>query len=170
MNEKVIYDKYVVSGDGHIYSLDYNHTGKRKELTGYIDKDGYVIILIRGAPKEKLRRGRVVAECFIPNPDNLPQVNHKDSNKQNDAVYNLEWCDNTYNQRYASSHGSFDTLKCTVIQYDKFNHIIATHNSINEAAKSTGICRTNIVACIGGKQHMSGGFIWEKGGEVNRGQ
>lgn len=75
--EKIIYGKYAVTDDGHVYSLDYNHTGKRKELVGYTDKDGYIIILIRGAPKEKIRRCRLVAECFIPNPDGLPMINHK---------------------------------------------------------------------------------------------
>ena len=168
--EKIVYNKYIVSDDGHVYSMDYNHTGQNKELTGYIDKDGYVIILIRGAPKEKMRRSRLVAGCFIPNPDNLPQVNHKDANRQHDNVNNLEWCDNTYNQRYASLHGSFDAIKCTVIQYDKFGNVVARYDSVCDAARSTGICRTNITACIGGRQNMAGGFIWKKGGEVNHGK
>ena len=168
--EKIIYNKYAVSDDGHVYSLDYNHTGKRKELKGYVDKDGYIIILIRGAPKEKIRRSRLVAECFIPNPDNLPQVNHKDTNRKNDAAYNLEWCDNTYNQQYASNCGSFNHVKQNVVQIDKLGSIIAEYDSICEASRKTGVNRVNITNCIGGKQKMAGGYIWKKGGDVNHGR
>lgn len=75
-------DGYTISDDGKIYSLDYNHTGKKKELVGYTDKDGYRVILIKNKiyPNGiKIKRYRAVADHFIPNPDNLPQVNHKDT-------------------------------------------------------------------------------------------
>ena len=62
-DEVIVDDKWAVTRNGHIYSLNYNHTGKRSELTGYVDKDGYVIVLLRGlSPKEKIRRARLVAE------------------------------------------------------------------------------------------------------------
>lgn len=52
---------------------------------------------------------RLVAKAFIPNPDNLPQVNHKDCNRTNNNVDNLEWCDNSYNVRYREKYGVSQT-------------------------------------------------------------
>lgn len=170
-DEVIVDGKWAVTRNGHIYSLNYNHTGKRNELTGYVDKDGYVIVLLRGlSPKEKIRRARLVAECFIPNPENLPQVNHMDTNRTNDSADNLEWCDNTYNQVYASTHGSFDSVKQSVCQCDGFGNVITAYDSISEAARAIGRKRQGIIACIGGKQKMAYGYIWKKGGEVNHGQ
>lgn len=166
-------DWYTISDDGKIYSLDYNHTGKKKELVGYTDKDGYRVILIKNKiyPNGiKIKRYRAVADHFIPNPDNLPQVNHKDTVRQHDSADNLEWCTNTYNQQYASRCGSFDCIKKTVIQMDVKGNIINTYKSICEASRMTGVCRIGITNCLGGKQRMSGGFVWKKGGEVNHGQ
>ena len=62
-----------------------------------------------GNPKQ-LFCHRMVAQAFISNPLNLPQVNHIDHNKRNNCLYNLEWCDKQYNQRY--SHA------ISIIQYD----------------------------------------------------
>lgn len=66
-----------------------------------LDKDGYRRIGLSLGSRDKIiyrMVHRLVAEEFIPNPQNLPQVNHRDGNRQNNNVDNLEWCDNSYNQ------------------------------------------------------------------------
>lgn len=100
-------NKYIITPEGDIYSLAYYKYGKvwpRKEpikLKPTISNVGYaqVGLLYRGKVKF-YRVHRLVAEYFIDNPNNLPEVNHKDENKLNNDVSNLEWCSVEYNRNY----------------------------------------------------------------------
>lgn len=90
---------YQIDEEGNVYSLTTN-----KYIKARLNKKlGYMYIDLYPEPQKKktYRLHRLVAETFIPNPNNLPQVNHKDGNKLNNNVDNLEWCDNGYNQRHA---------------------------------------------------------------------
>lgn len=86
------FEKYSACTNGHIYSNDYNHTGKRKILKECIDKDGYpyVRFVINGKKYKKMVH-RLIAETFIENVNNKPQVNHINGNKSDNRVENLEW-------------------------------------------------------------------------------
>jgi len=90
--------KYDIADDGRIFS----NVGKRKELSGKIGKSGYIMICLT-INKKKLYPNlhRIIAENFIPNPKNLPEVNHKDGNKLNNSVSNLEWCSRKQNSIHA---------------------------------------------------------------------
>ena len=89
--------RYEVTDDGRVFNRD------GKELNQYFIKRGYHIVLLYKDNKQKTKLvHRLVAEAFIPNPGNLPQVNHKDENKDNNCVDNLEWCTNLYNSRYGT--------------------------------------------------------------------
>ena len=95
MNEKwkIYREQFAVSNQGTVINLK---TCKR--LTPSINYNGYVYVDLRGEGwRENKRYHRLLAELFIPNPKNLPQINHIDGNKTNNDLGNLEWCDNSYN-------------------------------------------------------------------------
>lgn len=98
---------YEVSNTGRVRSLDRydsnNHFLKGRILKLCADKDGYLNVgLSLGNKVKKYKVHRLVAEAFIPNPYNLPQVNHRDEDKTNNRVENLEMCNAKYNSNYGS--------------------------------------------------------------------
>lgn len=104
---------YQVSNLGRIRSLDRyvdrytNHLikvfRKGRLLESHLDKDGYLLVTLCKNNKVKLCRvHRLVAEAFIPNPNNYPIINHKDEIKDNNCVENLEWCTHKYNLCYGT--------------------------------------------------------------------
>ena len=81
-----------------------NVRGKKGILKPYKNEKGYLKVgLFKKGKDHKKRVSRLVAMTFIPNPLNLPQVNHKDGNVENNSVTNLEWCDNQYNSDHAKN-------------------------------------------------------------------
>ena len=111
--------------------------------TGY-----YSVGLCKNGKRVHKRIHRLVAEAFIPNPNNLPQVNHKDENRLNNRVSNLEWCNNTYNSQYPNN------LSVYCLDLDKY------FNSASEASVHTGVSRTSIVKCCRGQLQSAGGMLW----------
>lgn len=102
------------------YGVVYDHNGDRKKLTK--SGVGYLTANIDG---KRNYVHRLVAEAFIPNPNNLPEVNHKDGNKTNNHVSNLEWCTRLDNVHHAISELGTDPCKyCVpVIVYDYSNGV-----------------------------------------------
>lgn len=95
--------KYEVSNLGNVRSLNYNHTGEIKLLKQGTNKKGYKLVNLCKNGKQKCYLiHRLVAMTFIPNPNNLPIINHKDENKVNNNVNNLEWCTYEYNNNYGT--------------------------------------------------------------------
>lgn len=98
---------YEVSSFGRVRSLD-RYDNRNCFRKGHILKQnnngrGYMSVYLCLNGKIKTYKvHRLVAQAFIPNPDNLPQVNHKDEDKTNNSVENLEWCDNKYNNNYGT--------------------------------------------------------------------
>ena len=91
------FDRYVKYSNGRI------HLHKGKVLSPIKDKDGYLQVnLCYNGKIHQIKVHRIVAQAFIPNPNNLPQVNHKDEDKTNNSVDNLEWCTVKYNNNYGS--------------------------------------------------------------------
>ena len=92
---------YEVSNLGRVKSLKW---GKERILRTDKSNNGYLrVVLCKDGKKKKYLVHRLVCESFLPNSNNLPEVNHKDENKTNNKVDNLEWCDRTYNNRYSQS-------------------------------------------------------------------
>ena len=90
--------QYAVTEDGKVWSYK-----TKRFLVTSVHRNGYIKVSLWKNNKQKTYfMHRLVAEAFIPNPDNLPQVNHKDENKTNNCVSNLEWCTHKYNNNYGS--------------------------------------------------------------------
>ena len=105
--------RYQISNRGNVKSLNYNHNGKEKILKPIINnKHGYAYVGLHLEGKTKnYYIHRLVAIAFIPNPDNLPEVNHRDENKENNTVENLEWCDRAYNCNYGTHNKRISDTK-----------------------------------------------------------
>lgn len=96
------FPNYEITASGKVLSAYKNGV----ELIPRVNKGGYLYVNLYNENGRKTKKiHRLVAEAFIPNTDNLPQVNHKDGNKLNNHVENLEWCDAGYNARHAVDNG-----------------------------------------------------------------
>lgn len=93
--------EYIVTTDGRVISTNYNRTGETKQLSPFMQA-GYYAVCLNG---KKYLVHRLVAERYIPNPNNLPCINHKDGNKLNNNVDNLEWCSYSENNAHALKNG-----------------------------------------------------------------
>ena len=150
--------KYEISNWGRVKSYKQNSNGKilspGNNGLGY-----YFVCLFKGKKEKKIFVHRLVAEAFIPNSNNLPEVNHKDEGKGNNHVTNLEWCSRAYNLAYGTR---VERISKRVVQLDKGGNFIAEFESINEAARRTGISSINICYCCKHKKGYKsrGGFIW----------
>ena len=120
------------------------------------DNDGYLRVdLFKNGIVRKFLIHRLVAQAFIPNPKNLPQINHKDEDKTNNTVENLEWCDNKYNINYS--------LAKPVLQFDLNGNFIKEWPSAKKVEEELGIHQQNISSCCLGRYGLktTGGFIWK---------
>lgn len=114
---------YDISNNGEVRSWYYGkkHLSVPLIRKTKLDKDGYVsVILKHNNVKKTYLVHRLVAKAFIPNPDNLPQINHKDGNKENNNVNNLEWCTAKYNIGHAYSAGLIDTARMSQAQQKRY--------------------------------------------------
>ena len=142
---------YWISNLGHVKNRH------NKILIPEIRNGYYSVSLCKYGKKHNIRIHRLVAEAFIPNPKELPMINHIDENKLNNAADNLEWCTNQGNmEAYAENHPDSSFNKQSVYCFDLDEHF----SSASEAAVHLGICRTSIVKACRGELTQAGGKWW----------
>lgn len=156
--------RYEVSSLGRVKSLINNII-----LRPCINNTGYLIVNIFG--RGAIPVHRLVAEAFIPNPENFTQVNHKDEDKLNNKVTNLEWCSPKYNCNYGNriqkiATGNSMTKKGKhlkpVAQYTLEGIKIAEYPSVGEAAKAMGSHSFTAISLVcNHKRSKAFGFRWE---------
>ena len=152
-------NEYMISDDGTVFRIE--NIGLRV-MKNMIDKDGYFRVCLC---KENIKRSflvhRLVAEMFIPRTDETTNViNHKDENKQNNNVENLEWCTVAYNNNYNDGYAKRGLKRRKPIVAFR-NGELLKFGSITEASKALGTSHGNIVMCLQGKRKTAKGYSFQ---------
>jgi len=168
---------YQISNKGRLKSFKGDPSGRI--LSNKNSKGDYLsVILCYGSKRRSTRIHRLVAEAFVPNPYNKPEVNHKDGNKQNNCAENLEWVSRLENARHAIARNP--NIVKGMVKYNRFirprairqytldGKFIAEYPNSIEAAKATGVCHRNILQVAakdeykpGKTRKQAGGYIWK---------
>ena len=151
---------YQISNKGRVKSL---YKGSERILRPCIDGSGYMFVgLYHDNIRKYFKLHRLVAQAFIPNPHNLPEINHRDENKKNNCVENLEWMIHRDNLNYGTRNERVgDLLSKPILQYSKSGEFIREWQGSREAERILGIANSNIIACCKGRYKSAGGFIWK---------
>ena len=178
------FPNYMVSNTGEIKSLNYNKTGKEKVLIPHKLSNGYLGINLYDNNKRScyLLIHRLVAQAFLSNPNGYRIINHKDENRSNNSVNNLEWCSYKYNLNYGNRNSKLSNsltnnpfFSIPVLQYSKTREFLKEFPSIAEAARTINngnikAAVTNILKCCKGvadtqfgivRRKTAYGYIWK---------
>ena len=168
------YEDYKVSNLGKILSLNYNHTGKPDLMNPSDNGRGYLVVHLRKNGESKTCKvHRLVAETFLPNPENLPEVNHKDEIKKNNFVFlnedgtvnkeksNLEWKNHRDNLNHGTRNERIAKAKSKkVLQFSLSGELIREWDSTQECGRN-GFNQGHVAACCRGEKPQYKGFRWE---------
>lgn len=151
----------------YIYSLGYPELRKEKPLKAHINRYGYLQVCLSKNKKIKtIYVHRLVAQTFIPNPNNLPCVNHKDEDKTNNRVENLEWCTHKYNNNYGTRKQRIQKNRPhrkagkIVLQYDLQGNFIKEWESVTEVHRVLNYSIAHISECCLNKRACYHKYLW----------
>ena len=157
--------KYQVSNLGNVKSLK-----RDKVMSPIVRRHGYFgVQLYDGKGKQKTYSiHRLVAQTFIDNPNNYAEVNHKDENKTNNCVDNLEWCTHKQNARYGTrgkrigeKHTNNTWHSKRVAQHTLEGELIQEFPSLAQVKRELGFAQSAICNCARGKIYMAYGYTWK---------
>lgn len=160
---------YDVSPTGVVRSLDRDYVDsmgrcrrvKSHELATFRDKYGYEkVTLSINRRQVSTTVGRLVAEKYLPNPENLPHVNHKNENKLDNRAENLEWCTVKYNQNYGTRNERMARSKDKPVICVYPDGSETSFRSIKDASDSLSINRESISQCAHGKLRRTSGYMF----------
>ena len=171
------FENYYIYSDGRVQNCNTNHFLKYTS-----DKNGYLKVrLYKDKYQHTLLVHRLVALTFLSNPDNYPQVNHKDENKHNNDVSNLEWCTVKYNANYGTrneriqkqlkQNATLPDNRKKVNMYTLDGTFIRQFDSLKEAKifLNKPITEAHISQCCNGIRKTAYGYKWIKASECNGG-
>lgn len=146
---------YGITSCGKVWSYR-----RKKFLKPGVNNDGYLYInLSKNGKYKSYVIHRLVAEAYLPNPENLPQINHKDENKTNNCLQNLEWCDANYNINYGTRNTkASNSRKKPILQFSLDGELIREWPSATDVGREV---RSNIGYCIRGRYKTAYGYIWK---------
>lgn len=148
------FPNYVITTDGDVFNQSGLKLKPEKSRNGYLR----VSLSNKRVKHKRMFVHRLVAEAFIPNPEKLPQVDHKNEIKTDNNVSNLRWSTSLDNLKHSKV-----IEKASVAKFTKVRCITTrkVYTSIKEAADSLGLHHANIVACCNGRRSKCGGLEWE---------
>lgn len=152
---------YEVSNLGNVRSLNYRRMGVKRVLSPKPYGDGYLGVNLYDLQRKQHTHyiHRLVAIAFLPNPYDLPQVNHRDENKHNNRIENLEWCTQKYNNDYGTApQRRGNSLSKPIVQM--LNGDVVRVWSSGREAQSDGFNPSKIAQCCQGKQKHHKGYVW----------
>lgn len=158
---------YQVSNTGKVKSFRQStnfHNQSSHLLKPTIANNGYcqVTLYKENKSRHKFTVHRLVAEAFIPNPDNLPCINHIDENKLNNNINNLEWCTYSYNNAYGTARiRSAEKISKPINQFTLDGTWIASYLSATLASRLLNLNKTNILDCCNHRSDTAYGYKWE---------
>lgn len=151
------FENYLISNFGRVKNLSYNSMNKEQILKPMKNTSGYLYIsLYKNGIRKNFLIHKLVAEYFLDNPLNLPEINHKDENKLNNHVDNIEYCDRKYNNNYGNR---IKLVSKPVLQYDLDGNLIKEWKSTSECGKN-GFCQVAVCRCCNGLQRKHKNYIW----------
>lgn len=157
---------YEVSDHGRVKSLarEYHYGSHDDMILAQGDRHGYrCVTLFRDGKRHYKSVHRLVADAFIPNPDMLPIVNHKDETRSNNRADNLEWCTHKYNINYGGCRDKISKgVSRKVIQLTKDGSLVAMWDSMTKASEATGACLSEISKCCKNSQFSAAGYKWRR--------
>ena len=151
-------DIYLISNFGRVKNKNTSKVLKERYTTTGCAR----VNLSKSGEMATHRVHRLVGTHFIPNPDNLPEINHINEDKTDNRVENLEWCDRGYNVNFGSRiEKQKSKVSKPVRQLSKRGEIISSYPSIIQAGRENKLSNSCISACCRGLRHTCGGYVWQ---------
>ena len=146
---------YAVTSCGKVWSYK-----SEKFLKPRANNYGYLYVnLSKNGKIKSYHIHRLVAMAYIPNPENLPQINHRDENKTNNCLQNLEWCNCNYNNNYGTRNEKIsNSKKIPILQYTLDGEFVKEWPSATDVGREVN---KRISQCLRGKQKTAYGFVWK---------